>query len=376
MGRGEGSSDVRGSATGRGAARAAGVGLALLLLASASPRAEEPAAAPVPAAEGEAAEPEGGASPADEPAPEPQPRKPVEQPDLVNLETPAFPGYRVRDAFRIRLGSGFLPAAGFDHFDADLYQPSVRVRATAPLSKRSVLQLTARFLASLYAFDGVTDFFGTGPTSGDPFDDFFRASLVLQGGFRLNESRSLFVEGEKWSLLGVAFGRSRWEEGAFGDALTGGGTLALGYEIEDRLRVALGVTVESRLDRGGARVGPALDLRWHVTDRFTVRNRGRGLQLEYELTPRFEVLLAAFYDSDKYLLDRRPGLPNDLTFRDQRVQAGAGFEWKLSRHFRMNLEAGAVAWRELRVRSVDDGNLSREKGDPSAYLGVRFEVRP
>lgn len=372
---------MRGPTSRLATACAAGVGLVLLLLPSASPRAEEQpsAAASEPAAEAEPGEDEplgptaGESAPAE---PRPEPRQRIEQRDLVNLETPAFPGYRVRDAFRIRVESRFLPAAGFDHFDADLYQPAVRLRATAPLSKRAVLRLTGRFLTSLYEIDGVTDFFGTGPSSGDAFDDFFRASLALQGGFRINESRGLFVDEEKWSLLGVAFGRSRWEQGAFGDALTGGGTLALGYEIEDLIRLALGVTVESRLDRGGARVGPAVDLRWNVNDRFTVRNRGRGLQLEYRLSPRFELLLAGFYDGDKFLLDRRAGLPNDLTFRDDRVQAGAGFEWKISRHFRLNLEAGAVAWRELRVRSADDGTLSKEKGDPSAYLDVRFEVRP
>jgi hypothetical protein len=369
---------VRGPASRLGTACAAGIGLGLLLLATDSSRAgEEPAAAaPGSAGEVESGEPEPAGAPAGEPAAEPEPRKRVEQRELVNLEKPAFPGSRVRDAFRIRMESNFLPAAGFDHFDADLYQPSVRLRITAPLSERAVLRLTGRFQASLYGFDGTTDFLGTGPSSGDPFDDFFRGSLALQGGFRLNRNRGLFVEDEKWSLLGVAFGRSRWEQGAFADALTGGGALALGYEIEDLIRLALGVRVESRLDRSGAKVSPAVDLRWNVTDLFTVRNRGRGVQLEYRLTPRFELLLTGFYEGDKFLLDRRPGLPNDLTFRDERVQAGAGFEWKISRYFRMNLEAGAVAWRKLRVRSRGDGSLSSEKGDPSAYLDVRFELRP
>ena len=117
-------------------------------------------------------------------------------------------------------------------------------------------------------------------------------------------------------------------------------------------------------------------LRWNVTDRFTVRNRGRGLQLEYSLTPRFELFTAGFFDGDKFRLDSRPGLPDDLTFRDESVQAGAGFEWKISRHFRLNIEAGAVAWRELRVKSRNRGTLSKERGDPSAYIDFRFEVRP
>jgi hypothetical protein len=304
------------------------------------------------------------------------PPEPSEQRDPVNVETPAFPGYRVRDAFRIRLRSEFRPSAGFDDFDLDLYQPSIRLRVTAPLSQRAVLQFTGRFLSSLYEFDGVTDFFDRGPASGDVFDDFFRADLSLQAGFRINESGGLLVEGERWSLLAELSGGSRWEEGAFAEALTGGGAVALGYEIEDLLRVAAGVGVENCLDRSGVTVSPIVDLRWKVTDRFTLRNRGQGVQLEYELSPRFEVMLMGFYDSDGFLLDRRPGLPNDLTFRDRVVKTGAGFEWKISRRFRLNLEAGAVAWRDVRVESADLGTLSKERGDPSPYFDIRFEVRP
>lgn len=310
---------------------------------------------------------------------DPDERSPSSTFDTVNLETPVFPSakpYRIRDAFRLRVESRFLPAASFNGFDADLYQPSVRFRATAPLSKRAVLQLTARFNASVYDFDGPTNFFGTGAGTSDPFDDFFRASLSLQGGFRINEKRGLFVEDEIWSILARAIGGSSWEEGAFGDGVVGAGSLALGYEIEDLIRVAVGVNISSRIDGSGVKFGPVADLRWNVTDRFTVRNRGRGLQLEYTLTPKLELFTAGFFDGDRFRLDSRSGLPNDLTFRDEAVQAGAGFEWKISQHFRMNFEAGAVAWRQLRVKSRELGTLSKERGDPSAYIDVRFELRP
>lgn len=299
--------------------------------------------------------------------------------DTANLETPAFPSatpYRIRDAFRLRVQSRFLPAASFDGFAADLYQPSLRFRVTTPLSQRAVLQLTARFGSSVYDFDGPTDFFGVGSSEADPFDDFFHSSLSLQGGFRINERRGLFVDEEVWSVLARGFVSSSWEGGAFGDGLTGGGSLALGYEIDDLIRVAVGINIKSRIDRSGVSIGPVLDLRWNVTDSFTLRNRGEGLQLEYALTPRFEVFVAGFFDGYKFRLDDRPGFDDDLTFRDESVQAGAGFEWKISKHLRLNLEVGAVAWRELRVRSHAMGTLSKAKSDPSAYIDIRFEVRP
>lgn len=334
----------------------------------------EPAAAETPSEE--ASETAGREASSGDPEQEEHQEPPTEPFDTVNLETPAYPGHRVGEAFRIRVQSRFVPAAAFDGFDADLYQPSLRLRVTAPLSKRAVFQFTGRLAASFYDFDGVTDFFGQGPSNDEPFADFLSSSLALQAGFRLNEKRRLFVEGERWSLLAGVFGGTRSELGAFSDGLSGGGALGVGYEIEDVVRVSLGVNVASRIGRSGLAVRPLADLRWNVTDRFTVRNRGRGLQLEYGLTPRLELFAAGFYQGARYHLDQRLGLPDDMVFEDRAVHAGTGVEWKISRHFRLNLEVGAVAWRRLRIRSHDEGTLFKETGDPSAYFDIRFELRP
>jgi hypothetical protein len=313
---------------------------------------------------------------AEEAAP-PQSKESKPEPDTSNLETPVFPeDYRIGDAFRIRLGSRFLPAASFDDFEADLYQPSLRLQATVPLSKRAVLQLSGRFAASLYDFDGSSDFFSGGPTRSDPFDSFFRTSLAAQGAFLLNPGGGFFLEDEMWSVLANAFVRSRWESGAFTDGISGGGSLALGYEIDDKLRLAIGVSLQSDPLGGGLKVDPVISLRWNVTDRITLRNRGRGLQLEYRVNRALELFAAGFFEGDKFQLESRAGVPNDLSFRDKAVQAGAGLEWRVSKSLRVNLELGAVAWRELRVKSEDLGTIAKEKSDPSAYLELRFEVRP
>jgi len=296
--------------------------------------------------------------------------------DTTNLDTPIFPtGYRIGDAFRIRLQTRFLPAANFDGFDVDLYEPSLRIQATLPLSRRVVLQLTGRFGAAIYDVDGVSDFTGTGAST-YPFDDFLGSSLALQGAALLNDGGHLFVENERWSILANAFGRSDWEIGSFAAGLQGGGSVAIGYEIEDCVRIALGVSVESSDDGGGVGVSPAVSLRWNVTDQITLRNRGRGLQIEYRLNRKLEVFAAGFIDTTKARLGRRAGLPNDLTFRDKAVQAGLGFEWRLTPYLRMNAEAGVVAKRSLRVKSRELGTLWKEDGKPSAYLELRLELRP
>ena len=71
-----------------------------------------------------------------------------------------------------------------------------------------------------------------------------------------------------------------------------------------------------------------------------------------------------------------PAPLDDLRLYDRMLLTGLGFEWKLSRVVRVNAEAGAVAWRRLRVRSDDLGTIVSRRGDPALYLELRFEVRP
>jgi len=326
------------------------------------------AAAGAPAAE-EALEGAAG-----NPAATQQPRPDPEPFETANLEDPVFPSPRVADALRLRIESRFLPGATFDSFDADLYRPALRLRATAPLWKRGAVQLTARFGTSLYELDGEDGVLTTYASGG--VDDFYTTSLDLQVGMRVNDGRSLFVAEEIWSILAAGEVRSSWESGAFDDGLVGRGGLALGYEILDVFRIAVGAELGSRIDGSGIRIGPVATFRWNVTDRFTVRSRGIGLQLEYALTPRFEVFVTGLRESDTFRLERRPGFPDDLTFRDEAVLAGVGFEWKVSKHVRLNVEGGAVPWRKLRVKSRDRGDLFEEKADPGPYFEVRLEMRP
>lgn len=300
------------------------------------------------------------------------PPQPVEADEPSQVDEPAFPGVRYREVFRLRVQSRFLPASDFGPADVTLYQPELRLRATLPLSQRAVLQLLARGGTSRYEFSGESDLLGLGPAPGDPFDDFYDASVSLQGALLLNEERHLFAKGERWSLLASVFGRSRWEVGAFADGITEGGSLGLGYEIPERLRLGVGASLASDISGSGIDVSPVFTIRWRVTKALTARNRGQGLQIEYRLRDNLEVFASGFLSSDEFRLAG----PIDATLRDRQVLAGAGFEWKITKHLRINAEAGAVPWRELRVRARKLGSLGSMRADLSPYADIRFEVRP
>ena len=142
------------------------------------------------------------------------------------------------------------------------------------------------------------------------------------------------------------------------DGLTGGGTLGLGYQSR-RLRIALGASVESKLSGSGVNVGPVASIRWDPTKRITVRNRGTGGQVEYRLSKPLKVFVAGYLQGRRYRL----------------VLVGAGFEWRFSKHFVINLEGGAVTSHEIKVRSNGE-TLSSMTAKPAGYFDVRIALRP
>jgi hypothetical protein len=151
--------------------------------------------------------------------------------------------------------------------------------------------------------------------------------------------------------------------------------LGVGYEIPKRLRVALGVSLQTPLDQGDLGVDPFFSLRWRPIERLTVRTRELGLQVEVDLAPSLEVYLTGFRSSNGYRLRDRFDPLGDLSFRDRHLRLGAGLDWSVVDWLRLGLEAGAIADRRLRVREEDRGTLFSSRVDPSAYFEIRLEVR-
>jgi hypothetical protein len=373
--------------------RLAGAAAALVLFATAAASAagaEGGQNAPArEASTGSEASPEGEASLEGEAPPEDEtstaPKTPVEkqraatvthsqEEDPENIGTPIFPQVQYRDAVRLRVQSHFVPPSDFGSADIGVYGPDVRLRVTVPLSERGVLQFTGRGGSSQYTFSGSTDWFGLGSTSSDPVDGLYSLVFALQGAYRLNDGGYVFRDGESWSVLGGAFGRSRWEGNNIADGWTGGGTVGFGYQSR-RLRVALGASVESKLTSSGASVGPVASIRWDPTKRITLRNRGTGGQIEYRLSRPLKLFATGYVTGRRYQLSDRPGVQGDPTLRDRQVLAGVGFEWRPWRHLVLNLEGGVVASHEIKIRS-DGVTLSKTTAEPAGYFAIRIAVRP
>jgi hypothetical protein len=292
--------------------------------------------------------------------------------DAGFLDTPPFPELEVTDVVRGYVRTFVAPEARVGSGHVTLVRPQVGMRLAWPLNDRVGIRISGRVSSSRYRFRG-------GPTGVSPLlddaVDLYAARFALEGSYRLAEAGPWFADEEVWSVLGSLSGGSRWEDGDFDSGLGVSGALGMGYQIPDRFRIGLGLTLRTSLEEGGLDPGPFVSMRWDVSERFTVRTEGLGLRLEYDVVPALELQVTGARASDGFRLHDRFGLRDDLTFRDRYLRFSGGFEWDLAKWLRLNLEAGYTAERRLRVQGDDLGTLVSKRVDPSLFFDIGIEVR-
>lgn len=291
-------------------------------------------------------------------------------PDLHTLEDEISDSTAPSIPVRIRFESDtrFIVGSDFGASDANLYWPRGSVRVGVPLSERAAVRFRINGGAAVYDFDGTTNLFGLGPSSGDPFDDLYSGSFTVEGAYRMNETWSLFAQG---------FVAARWEDGAsFDDSISGGGGLAFGYQIPDRLELILGAGLKSRLDRSSPQPYPLIDLEWMITDTWKLRVHGPGAALEYRFSDAFKMFLHGRIETRKYRLDDRLGPAGTGTVRDRQISVGLGLRWVINRNFRIGAVAGVMVQHKLKVRDGNRDTIGSISSDPAPYFEVRISLRP
>ena len=272
----------------------------------------------------------------------------------------------------------FYPGMHFGEFDANAYQPGGRVKLTMPVAPTAALRLIVRGSALLYDFSDVsTNLFDPGgpTTSQDPFGDLYSTSLQLQGGWRMPWN-GLLSDKERWTLIGEAFTRSRWEQGSsFAKGVDAGGAVGVGYQVGEWLEVLLGGGVHSDRFHGGIDFFPVVEINWGFAPGWELRQRGRGGELDYEISEDVTVFASGQLQSRSYELADRPGV-GEGRLRDQSVPVGLGMRWDSRPGLEFTLTAGALLQHELAVENEDGDHLGHVRSGPSAFLSFQIELRP
>jgi hypothetical protein len=293
--------------------------------------------------------------------------------DLPDLDEPPGIGDLVRA--RLTLADRFIGSADFGSFDAVSNQPEGRLRVQVPISESSLVRIMATTRAQIYDFDGVSDLFGTGPTTQDPFETLLDWRVRLQFGHWLPKSWTLFSDRERWAaIVQGAVGSSYEVDASVGDGLRGGGGVGVFYRLGRKLEVAAGVRIGTELLDSGVSVSPFLEFDWRINRRWRLKSYGLGLEIERLLTERLRLLTRARLESSSYRLADRGDEIGRGAIRVRQLPVGIGLRWDVLPHLRITALAGAIAYNQLRVENEDDEVLSKSRADASPYVSLRFDV--
>jgi len=257
--------------------------------------------------------------------------------------------------------------ADFGPADVSEFRSTVGLRAVAPLAESFALRASAIAHASFFDYDGNRSELATDLGGIDPFHQLDDAQFGLGGVYRLTENWSLFAEGR----AGLS-----WEDGAsLADAVKGSGAFGVGFALEPRLEIALGVDVGSSIENGGAHVSPVFGFRWRIRDGMRLESQGLGLLFAMDLLHDLEVQLRGSYSSDRYRLDDDGTSLPDSTLRRREAPVLLVLHWHPTRHWRLTGGAGAVVYQQWRVEADDGNDSSSLDAGPAALAWLRLEYR-
>jgi hypothetical protein len=297
---------------------------------------------------------------------------------LEQVEQDAQRARSYGELVQVRLygGSDFVIGSNFGEFDMTSYEPGGRVKVTLPVAENAAIRMVVRGSALLTDFDDVsTDLFGT-PTTGDPFGNLYSTSFELQGGLRPGWS-GLISEDERWTLVAEGRARASWEDGAsFGSAVSAGGALGVGYQIGDWLEILVGAGASSRVVDGGISFSPVFEIDWRFAERWRLRSRGLGAQLEYDIDDTLTVFAAAQKQGRSYLTADRAALGGEGRLKNRSLPVSLGLRWDVSPLVEVTLVGGALLRQEMRTDDDHGNDVGKVRASPSPFVGITFELSP
>jgi hypothetical protein len=246
----------------------------------------------------------------------------------------------------------------------------------APLGDSFGLRFTATGHASLFDYSGNREELELELGGIDLFERLFGAQFALGGAYQLPWQRDILGVTPSWSVFAEGRANLNWENGAsLSDAVKGTGSVGIGFEIERKLDIALGVSVSSRIDEGGVSVSPVFGFRWRFCEGMRIESQGTGLMFAMDLHPKLELQLRGSYDSDRYRLQDGGTPPVNLTLRQREVPVLLALRWAPTPHWRLAVGAGSVVYQQWRVEEDDDGPSSSVNAGPAALTWLRVEYR-
>ncbi len=284
--------------------------------------------------------------------------------DIVELVSIGLSKTRVRSYTEETLSV----LADFGPADANELRSEFGLSVEVPVSRAFALRLSTAGQAWFYGYDGDRSELAADLGGGDLFEELYGFEVGLGGVYEIDP---------RWSVFGEGRARLSWEEGAqVADAAKGSGAVGVGFELNPRFSLALGVEVGSRLAKGGVSIQPVFGFRWKIRDDMRLKSNGAGLLFGVDLHPKLELQLRARYESNSHLLDDRGAALGAPTLRQRRVPVLVGLRWSPTKRWRIAAGAGSVVYQQWRVEAEHGGDADTVDAGPAALgwleVGYRF----
>jgi hypothetical protein len=185
---------------------------------------------------------------------------------------------------------------------------------------------------------------------------------------------------DKWQVIVIPSAQFSGELGArFGDALTYGGAGAVSYAFGPK--VVLGIGIAAYYNLKEVRVFPFPVIKLKLNDRFRFANPFRtgpagpaGLELSYQLSPRWEVGIGGAYRSYRFRLDYTGPIPNGIGEYNS-IPVFVRLAYRPFPALKIDLYGGASFLNKLYVDDRDGDELYRTKHDVAPLVGLSVSGR-
>lgn len=237
--------------------------------------------------------------------------------------------------------------------------PTLGVRWAPDQTAFLDLSVGAEF--SFYDFDNATGIVA----GGDPAGDFAEYSIGARYTAQAND--------QWWWFVG---GRASWageESENLGDGFTAAGVAGATYQVNDSLRLGLGVAVASRIE-DDARVYPLPVIDWTINDEWSLATADDGVRLTYAPFEAWSFFASGGWDSHEFRLLSNGPIP-DGVMRDEHIPVVAGVNWHPNAHFELEATLGMSVWNQYEFLDSTGAKITDTDADAALMAGLSARVR-
>lgn len=270
--------------------------------------------------------------------------------------------------FRITPSTAYFGQSGLDGGgDVSIVRGGIDLGVEWDVLPRWTFELTVENEWSKYSFDNAAWLKKCGfGFNNDHLDDTFtilRISPAVR--YQINDEWAAFV-GLEYRFTGST-------EANFGDASVGGGYIGAHWQPNDRLSIAAGVSVVTKLD-DDLDILPIIDVEYELSDQWAISTRGLGLEIEYQPTDDWSFTLFAERESREFRLADRDRLAPGGYFSDEGYLVGLEALWQCSPNVLLSLSTGFMFAQEYELYNAHNRRISSADADASPFIGLSLQI--